>query len=238
MLAVIAGTGFYSLGKKLEELEVVTPFGVAGVQRVSLLEEEMLFIPRHGPGHTIPPHKINYRANVYALRKLGATGALTIHAAGIISKFRPADLVFIDDFISFWSPCTFYDSFAAGMTHANFSAPFSADMRKRLVEVSAAAKVKIKSGGIIATTPGPRYETRAEVKALKKLGANLVGMTAGYELALLGESEIDFAAIAVGTNYAAGISKKPVHSEGVMTAMRSAYGKLTTLIGGFAQEIV
>jgi 5'-methylthioadenosine phosphorylase len=238
MLGIIGGTGFYSLGKNLGESDVLTPYGTARLQKVALLDEKMVFIPRHGERHTIPPHKINYRANVAALKKAGVTGVIAVYAAGVISKFRPGDIVLVDDFIGFWQPATFYDDFSTGIKHTDFSEPCDPEMRKRLRAIASVGKVKLKTGGIIGCTRGPRYETKGEVKALKRMGANLVNMTAGYEMALLGEAEIDFAAVAVGTNWAAGISKKPVGAEEVLGKMHGAYGQLMALIGNFAEEIV
>jgi 5'-methylthioadenosine phosphorylase len=238
MLGVIGGSGFYSLGKKLAETDVLTPYGTAKLQMVSLLGEKMVFIPRHGVKHTLPPHKINYRANIAALKKANVTGVISIYASGVIAKYKPGDLILVDDFIGLWSPATFYDDFNAGIKHTDFTIPCSAEMRKDLQEVAGVSKIALKTGGIIACTHGPRFETRAEVKLLKKVGANLVNMTAGYELALLGEAEIDCAAIAVGTNYAAGISKKPLSAEETLDVMDKAHSKLVSLIGNFAQEIV
>lgn len=238
MLGIIGGTGFYTLGKKLGEADVLTPYGTARVQKVSLLDEEMVFIPRHGERHAIPPHRINYRANIAALKKAGVTGVIAAYSAGVISRFRPGDLVLVDDFIGFWQQDTFYDDFSAGIKHTDFSEPCDPEMRRRLRAVASAGRVKLGSGGIIGCTNGPRFETKSEVKALKKMGANLVNMTAAREMALLGEAEIDFAAIAVATNWAAGIGKKPVDAEDVLERMQSAYGQLVALIGNFAEEIV
>jgi 5'-methylthioadenosine phosphorylase len=238
MLGVIGGSGFYSLGKRLGENDVLTPYGTAKLQMVSLGGEKMIFIPRHGVKHTIPPHRINYRANIAAMKKAGVTGVISVYASGVISKYKPGDLVLVDDFIGLWTPATFYDDFGAGIKHKDFTEPCDREMGKRLMEVAAVGRVKLKTGGIIACTPGPRFETKAEIRLLKKAGANLVNMTAGYEMALLGEAEIDYAAVAVGTNYAAGISKKPLSAEETLEAMRTAYGKLMALVGNFAQEIV
>jgi len=238
MLGIIGGSGFYSLGKKLAETDVLTPYGTAKLQMVKLLGEKMVFIPRHGEKHTLPPHSINYRANIAALKKAGVTGVIAVYASGVISKYKPGDLVLIDDFIGLWSPATFYDDFGAGIKHTDFTKPYSGEMNEKLQEIAGVNRIALKTGGIVACTRGPRFETRSEVKMLGKMGANLVNMTVGYETALLGEAEIDCAAIAVGTNYAAGISKKPLSAEETLEAMRRAYGKLVTLVGDFAEEIV
>lgn len=238
MIAVIAGTGFYSLGRKIKDINVTTPYGKAGFSKVSFLGEELFFLQRHGKSHTIPPHKINYRANIAALEKIGVTGVLAFYSAGIISKYKPGDLILVDDFIGFWTPATFYDDFTGGIKHVDFTKPFNIDMKDILGEVSSVNRLKLKKGGIMAATPGPRFETKSEVKLLKKLGANLVNMTCGYEMSLLGESEIDFAAVAVGSNYAAGVSKKPLSAEENLNVMRSAKGNLNALLEGFLKEVV
>ncbi|MEW6721700.1 MAG: MTAP family purine nucleoside phosphorylase [Candidatus Micrarchaeota archaeon] len=238
MLAVIGGSGFYALGKKISRERIGTEFGDAVVHKVRVLDEDVYFIPRHGEGHSIPPHRINYRANVRALMELGASGVITVHACGAISKYRPSDIALIEDFIGlFCPPATLFDDFSAGMRHRDFTRPFSARMQETLAEVAAVAGVKLKKGGIVATTPGPRFETPAEIRALKRLGANLVSMTAAYEMTLLGEAEIDFASIAVATNYAAGIGKTPLSGEEAVKVMKGAYGHLLALIGGFAEEV-
>lgn len=238
MLGVIGGTGFYTLGRKVDARDVMTPFGVAHLELVSVAGEEMVFIPRHGKDHSLAPHMINYRANVAALEKVGVTGVLSFHSCGVVSKYKPGDLVLVDDFIGLFTPATFYDDFSGGMKHVDFSEPFSPEMKRILKGVASVNKVTLKTGGIVAATPGPRFETKSEVKLLKKLGANLLSMTCGYEMALLGESEIDFASVAIASNYATGIKKEAPSAKGVLEVSSKSKGRLLTLIQGFAKEIV
>lgn len=238
MLAVIGGTGFYRLGKEVERKQLMTPHGIASVEMVSVAGEEMAFIPRHGRSHAIAPHRIDYRANISALEKLGVTGVLSFYSSGVISKYTPGDLVLIDDFIGLWTPATLYDDFTGGMKHKDFTEPFSKDMQKLLIECAAVTKTKLKRGGIIAGTTGPRFETKAEIRLLKAAGANLVNMTCGQEMALLGESEIDFVSVAIASNYAAGVKKAPLSGEEVLKVTTEAKGQLNTLIQRFVKEIV
>ena len=238
MLGIIAGSGMYSLGKKVGEIDVETKYGSVSLQKVRILDEEMIFLPRHGTDHAVPAHMVNHRANISALSKVGVSGVLSIYASGIISGYKIGDIIQIEDFIGLLSPATFYDDFSGGIRHTDFSEPFDLDMQTKLEEVASAVKVKLKDGGIIATTTGPRYETKTEVAFLRSMGANLVNMTAAPELSLLGEAEIDHVALAVGTNFAAGVSKKPLSAQEVEKSMKGAYGKLVALIGGFAEEIV
>jgi len=238
MLGVIGGTGFYTLGRKVDSRDVMTPFGVAHLELVSVAGERIVFIPRHGRSHSIAPHMINYRANVAALEKVGVTGVLSFYSCGVVSKYKPGDLVLVDDFIGLYTPATFYDDFSAGMKHVDFSEPFSPEMKRMLKGVASVNKVKLKTGGIVAASPGPRFETRSEVKLFRKLGANLLNMTCGYEMALLGESEIDFASVAIASNYAAGIKKGPLSAEETLGIAHGSKDDLVTLIQGFAKEIV
>jgi len=237
MLAVIGGSGFLGLGKTIEKLDIVTPYGLASVNKVKILDEELYFLPRHGETHSIPPHMINYKANISALRKLGVSAVFATYASGIISKYKPGDLVLLEDFIGLDTPITFYDDFSSGIKHMDFTEPFDRRLKLRVLEIADSEKIKIKEGGIIVTTCGPRFETRAEIAALKKMGANLVNMTCGYEATLIREAEIPFAALAIGTNYACGISKKKLSHEEVTTGMEKAKGKIDGIIGGLLELV-
>lgn len=204
MLGIIGGTGIYSLGKFAEQ-EVNTPYGFARVYVGKIRGSECAFVPRHGKDHGLPPHMINYRANIWALEDFGAEGVLATYAAGIISRFRPGDLVAAEDFIGFNAPVTFYDDFKGGAKHLDFSEPYGKGMRMALATAAKNAGAKLAEGGVIATTRGPRFETRAEIAALGKMGANLVSMTNAYEATLLHELEIPQAGLCIATNYACGV---------------------------------
>ncbi len=237
MLAVIGGTGYLGLGKVLEKEEVITPYGHATVDRVKVLDEELYFIPRHGEGHELPPHRINYRADVYALKKLGVTAILATYACGAITKYKPNDLVMLKDFIAFNTPVTFFDDFSNGIKHADFTEPFDFELCERTREIASAEKIRIAEGGIVATTQGPRFETKAEVAALKKMGANLVSMTAGYEIILAHEVEIPMAGLAIVSNYACGVSKTPLIHDEIVAMTEKAKGKIDPIIGGLLEVV-
>ncbi len=237
MLAVIGGSGFLGLGKITEKIDVVTPYGVASVDHVRILKEELYFVPRHGSSHSIPPHKVNYRANVFALKKLGASAILGTYACGVISKYKPGDLIMVRDFIGFNTPVTFYDDFSSGARHFDFSMPFDSELCDSVLEIASAEKIKIKDGGIVATTVGPRYETKTEVSAIKKMGANLVSMTHAYEATLVNELEIPYVSLAIGTNFACGVSRKPLRHEEVIAQSEKAKGKIEAIIGGLLEVV-
>lgn len=236
MLAIIGGSGFYHLGKEIDRIPVVTPYGNTEVVHARLHgKEEILFIPRHGASHSIPPHRVNYRANIYALKKLDASAVFAAYASGVISKYKPGELILLDDFIGFDAPATFFDDFSSGIKHIDFTEPFDSALQDNVLEIAAALRIKIKKGGIIATTRGPRFETRAEIKALRQMGANLVNMTSAYEISLLREMEIPFAAIAVATNYACGVSKRRLSAAGAIAQMNKA--KIDQIINELVEYI-
>lgn len=238
MLGIIGGSGFYYLGSEMDKVPVITPYGNVEVIKTKLhSKDDVLFIPRHGEAHAIPPHKVNYRANIYALNKLDASAVFATYASGIISDYKHGDLVMLEDFIGFDTPITFFDDFSGGMKHMDFTQPFDKNLKNAVLEVAGALKIKIKKGGIIATTPGPRFETKAEIRALHRLGANLVSMTHAYEATLLHELEIPYAAIAVATNYACGVSKKRLSTEEVIEQMDKTKTKFNLIINGLVDYV-
>ncbi len=234
MLGIIGGTGIYSVGK-FREQDVNTPYGFAQVYLGRIGRTECAFIPRHGKTHAHPPHKINSKANIWALKQMGVEGVLATYECGIISKYKPGNLVAAEDFIGLFAPVTFYNDFREGIKHIDFSEPYSKGMRLRLFSAAKNAEVPLKSGGIITTTHGPRFETRAEVKALGKMGANLVSMTNAYEAALLHELEIPSAGLCIATNYAARVAKKPLSHIEVSAMMAKKEKEVNKIIKEFAK---
>lgn len=232
MLAIIGGSGFYYLGRNIEKIDVITPFGHATVHKAKLHNnEEVLFVPRHGDDHSIPPHRVNYRANIYAVRKLGARAAFSTYAAGILANYKVGDLVMLEDFIGlFVKNQSFFNSFSSGMKHVDMNEPFDRKLQNAIMEITSANKIKIKRKGIIVTTQGPRFETKAEVAVLRKTGANLVNMTSAYEIALMKEAELPFAALAIATNYGAGLVKKPPNTEEVLEQTGKARDKINVIV--------
>ncbi len=237
MIGVIGGSGFYELAKDVKRQKVPTPYGSVFVSVAEIDGKEVAFIPRHGDNHSIPPHKVNYRANVWALEQLGATAAFTTYASGIISKYKPGDLILLEDFISFFAHETFFDSFEDGPHHTDVSEPFSKELMEYAEEAAAIHAIGLKKGGVIATTIGPRFETPAEVKALKKMGANLVCMTAGHEVPLFTEAEIPLVSIAVGTNLAAGLSGHRLTHQEVVDMMIKKREEVKLILKEFVKFI-
>ena len=237
MLGIIGGSGFYFIRGESKSVSVKTPYGSVNVQKARIAGKDVVFIPRHGKGHNLPPHKVNYRANVYAMKKLGVSAVLGIYASGIISKFKPGDLILLDDFIGLWTPATFFDDFSGGIKHTDFSQPYDRELQNLLLAIAKANRIGLRKGGIIATAVGPRFETKTEITALKGMGANLVSMTHAYEATLIGELEMPYVALAVGTNYACGISRKRLSTEEVLEHMEKAKGRIIALINGMLKEV-
>ena len=223
MKAIIGGSGFYSLGGKKRRIS--TPYGKAIVYDLG----EGYFIPRHGEKHSLPPFKVNYKANIYALKRLGVEELLTVHAVGIIKKYKPKDFVLAKDFIGLFTPITFYEKFDGELKHADVTKPFSKKINKEVKALGRKIGIRIKEGGVIATTKGNRFETKAEIKALAMMGANLVSMTHAYEATLSNEIGIEISSLCIGTNYAAGVSKHPLSHEEVVEVFESVKGKLIEL---------
>jgi len=227
MLGVIGGSGFYKLAGA-EARREDTPYGLALVSR----GRKLVFVPRHGEKHELPPHRVNHRANIYALKKAGATSILGINACGVIAKYKPGDTMTIDDFIAFHlGPITYFESFADEAHHTDMSEPYSHGLNAKIARAAKMAGVPIKSGGIVATSYGPRFETPAEIRAFRLLGANLISMTSAYEAILARELGVPYASIAIGTNYAAGISKRPLSHDEVIAGMKASEAKVMKIVG-------
>ena len=238
MLGIIAGSGLYNIGK-MKEKSVPTPYGKATLYSLKLEDENVLFIPRHRTDHSVPAHKVNYKANVWALEEEGATALLTFYSSGIISKYKPGDLILLEDFIGLFTPTSFYDSFESGIRHADVSRPFDKGVCDLVKEGAYASKIKLQKGGIIATTRGPRFETAAEIRVLKQMGANLVNMTAAYEVTLANELELPLAGIAIGTNLACGIkgTRAISHAE-VTKAVKKKEAQVKSIAAYVAREVL
>lgn len=210
-LAIIGGTGLTSINDlELTRREMmITPFGEPSGPLVhgELYGHEVMFLPRHGSGHTIPPHKVNYRANIWALKEAGAKCVIAVNAVGAIqSAMQPASLVIPDQIIDYtWSRTnTFFEEGLSKVVHIDFTEPYCQDMRQKLIAAAREIKLSLFSSAIYAAMQGPRLETAAEINKLERDGCDVVGMTGMPETALARELELCYASIAVVANMAAG----------------------------------
>jgi 5'-methylthioinosine phosphorylase len=210
-LAVIGGTGLYRLSTlaDVETLEATTPYGApSGPIRVGRIAgKRVAFLARHGEGHALPPHRVNYRANLWGLNELGARRVLAINTVGGITEgFGPRVLALPDQLIDYtWGRASsFWDGEDGELLHVDFGDPYTSSLRGAVRAAAARAGVTLADGGCYGATQGPRLETRAEIARMKRDGCDLVGMTGMPEAALARELGLEYACLAVVANWAAG----------------------------------
>ncbi len=210
-LAIIGGTGLAQLADLniVKQTQLDTPFGKPSAAFVQgeLNGQTLIFLARHGNPHTIPPHKINYRANIWGLKELGASQIIAVAAVGgITAAMQPAHIAIPDQLIdyTYGREHTFFADDLQQVTHIDFSYPYAENLRKGLIAAAAKANVEV-SAGTYGCTQGPRLETAAEIRRMAQDGCDLVGMTGMPEAALARELGLDYAALAVVANWGAGI---------------------------------
>jgi 5'-methylthioinosine phosphorylase len=210
-LAVIGGTGLYDFPdlKDVERARVETPYGATSgaILQGDFRGKRLAFLARHGESHTLAPHRVNYRANVWALHHLGARRIIGVNAVGgIRSDMGPRAVVVPDQIIDYTHGrlTSFCDVEGAKVEHIDFSEPYSAGLRAALVGAAKRAGIEVVSSGCYGATQGPRLETIAEIARLRRDGCDLVGMTGMPEAALARELGIDYACLALIANWAAG----------------------------------
>ncbi|ACA59181.1 S-methyl-5'-thioadenosine phosphorylase [Candidatus Desulforudis audaxviator] len=236
-IAVIGGTGVYDpamLGE-IREDHVRTPYGEVDLQVGRFEGREVAFMARHGRWHSVPPHLVNYRANIMALKQLGVRSILATAAVGSLNlDMKPGDFVFCDQFLDFTKSRaqTFFEGGPEGVVHVDMTEPYCPELRALLEEAAAALKLTVHPGGTYAATEGPRFESPAEIRMLRHLGADLAGMTGVPEVVLAREAGICYATICMVTNFAAGISPHRLTHEEVLEAMRVNAAKIRSLIAG------
>lgn len=239
MLAIIGGTGLAQLANlEITHRQVMrTPYGEpsGAITFGRLRQHEVMFIARHGYGHTIPPHEVNYRANLWALHNQGAKRVISVAAVGgIRADLVPGILVSPDQIIDYTHgrAFTYFDGRDRPVTHIDFTQPYSQNLRQQILEAAKSAKVKCLDGGVYAATQGPRLETAAEINRLERDGADMAGMTGMPEAALARELGLSYAAIAVVMNYAAGRgnSREGVHLETVGAVVQPAMVNVRSIL--------
>ena len=210
MLAIIGGSGlsrFSSLAVTHRQV-VHTPYGEPSAPLTfgNLAGRPVVFLARHGDGHDIAPHQVNYCANVWALREQKAEAIVSVASVGCIRPdLTPGTIVIPDQIIDYtWGRRSTYFEGDAPVTHVDFTEPYSRDLRARLLAAAQNCGEPVRDGAVYATTQGPRLETAAEIDRLERDGADIVGMTGMPEAALARELGVNYAAIAVVVNFAAG----------------------------------
>ncbi len=216
-IAIIGGSGLDRLeGLTLERQEAVdTPYGQpsAALSYGHFGNHEVIFLARHGEHHQFPPHRINYRANIWALRQSGAQQIIAVAAVGgISSPMRPQRIVIPHQVIDYtWGRSnTYFDGPPAPVKHAEFTQPYHTPLCQRLIDAAARAGIDSVACAVLGVTQGPRLESAAEIERMARDGCDLVGMTALPEAALARELDLHYATCALVVNWAAGRSDEPI----------------------------
>lgn len=234
-IGIVAGSGFYEIqGVTVRELrKLSTPYGEpSDMYRICDVSGiEVAFLSRHGTPHHIPPHRVNYRANMWGFRDLGVKRILSVNAVGGISGYlKPGDIVIADQIVDMTHgrASTFYDEDA--VVHIDFTVPFCSDLRAMLINAGKESGVETRESATYVCVNGPRLETGAEIIYFSTVGADIVGMTVMPEACLARELELCFACVAVVTNYAAGISEKRLTTTEVMETMKFSVERIGKLV--------
>ena len=239
MLAVIGGSGLSQLANlDVSHREVLrTPYGEpsGAVTFGQICGRPVAFLARHGYGHTIPPHEVNYRANIWALWKSGAVGIVSVASVGSIrSDLKPGDVVVPHQIIDYtWGrKATYHDGQDGKVVHIDFTDPYDEALRQQLIQAAVASGVAVSASAVYAATQGPRLETAAEINRLERDGVDVVGMTGMPEAALARELGVPYAAISVVSNYAAGRadSRAGISFGEIEDVLRESMGHVRTII--------
>lgn len=238
--AIIVGSGFQDFARVSEPRSVKTRFGTpsAPLRTMSFDEKQVLVLPRHGDDHTLPPHAINYRANIVALKEAGAQAIVALNTVGAVSdRCGPGGLAVPAQIIDYtWGRAhTIYDGNDDDFDHIDFTQPFSEPLRAALLSAADSAGIDCYDGGVYAATQGPRLETAAEVDRLGRDGADFVGMTGMPEASLARELGVDYACLSLVVNLAAGRSDVPIHDD-VEANMAAARMRAMQVLKQFFQD--
>jgi len=244
-IAIIGGTGVYDAGilEGVQQIEVETPYGLmVGDQGAyvgpSGRRREVVFLPRHGAGHSVPPHRINYRANIWGLYSLGVRRIIGTAAVGSLREdLPPGHCVLTDSFLDFTRMRlgTFFEGDESpkggprGVVHTDMTEPYCPELRKLLRSVASSSSIDVTSGGCYVCTEGPRFENPAEIRMMRMLGADVVGMTNVPEVVLARELGMCYALVAMVTNYAAGMTAARLTHAEVVETMANNVRKIRTM---------
>ncbi|MHA2296676.1 MAG: MTAP family purine nucleoside phosphorylase [Candidatus Hodarchaeales archaeon] len=245
-IGVIGGSGFYDFLPDMEDQELITPFGKVTVATGKINDADIYFIPRHGTGHSVPPHLVRYKANIHAFHQLGISKILSTNAVGSIKTgIEPGDFVLLDQFIALYGTETFFDGEfetvlrsgkkTKGVKHVDVTEPYCQAIRQSFVSVIGDKK-GFHDRGTYILCKGPRFETRAEIDLYSNF-ADLAGMTNAHECSLARELEICYGTLCVVTNYAAGIQDRVTHDE-VVDLFAKKIGEVKQLFNQAIHDLI
>ena len=235
LIGIIGGTGVCdtTMLKNVRQEKLLTFFGMIHYLRGTYKDKEIVFLPRHGRTHSIPPHLINYRANILGLKKLGVSEIFSSTAVGTMTlDYKPGDFVLPDQFIDFTHSRheSFFDGGANGVVHVDMTTPYCPKVRDAVMRAGKELGYDVKNGATYACSEGPRFETPAEIKMFRQLGGDLAGMTTVPEVCLAKEAEICYATVSMITNYAAGLTDQVQTHEEVNECMEENNKRIQNLI--------
>jgi len=245
MLGIIGGTGLTALDNLniSKRLIVRTPYGEPSQPLVfgEINGKEVVFLARHGGGHTIPPHAVNYRANIWALHSVGVRNLLAVATVGGIARnLIPGDIVLPNQILdyTYGRSNTYHDGIELPVRHIDFTLPYSQAMRERCLQAAADVGYSVVDGGVYACVQGPRLETAAEINRYEHDGATIVGMTGMPEAVLARELGLAYAAICPVANFAAGRgdSAQSIQFEQVMPLLQQTMDKVRTVIAHYLAD--
>ncbi len=237
LTAIIGGSGMANLDgliitrREVTRTEYGEPSGALTFGK--LRAKDVVFLNRHGPGHTIPPHRVNYRANIFSLKQAGVKQIIAINAVGgIHSNLDPVDLVIPDQIIDYTyaREHTYFGSEHGPVKHVDFTHPYTEKLRKIIIDAASRNKISVTSTGTYAAIQGPRFETAAEINRMERDGASIVGMTGMPEAGLARELDLDYAMIAVVSNLAAGRTESEISVEEIMKRLQQGMNKTRALL--------
>jgi 5'-methylthioadenosine phosphorylase len=232
MIAVIGGPGIHELEmlEDVKDFSVETEYGTVPLQSGVYKGKKIFLLERHGEDHSIPPHMVNYRANIKALRDLKVERIISTSAVGSLKEtVKPGDFVLLDQFFDFTylRKSTFFDK---GIVHADVTEPYCPQLQEVIMKAASAVGIDLYPKGIYVCTEGPRFQTLVEIKRFVSLGGDVIGMTNVPEVVLAREANICFASIATATNYAAGVSQTHIPHEKVNEIMNENSKKMKNLL--------
>ncbi len=225
-IGIIGGSGIGNILKDSRKIEIYTPYGSLTLLEGKISDRLSYLIFRHGEAQSVPPHKINYRANLWGLKEVGADRVIALNAVGSLNEYmKPGDFVLVDDFFDFTRSrlSTFYENQAV---HTDMTEPYCPEMRNVILKKCD----KIHPRGVYLCTEGPRFETAQEIKIFKSLGCDIVGMTGVPEVVLARELGLCYVSICTVTNLAAGISKEMLTAKEVLDIMEKKIGEIKSIL--------
>jgi 5'-methylthioinosine phosphorylase len=239
-LALVGGTGLNRLRDNQDSIAVETPYGKpsAAIQVIETEPVRLLFLARHGNPHRFPPHRVNYRANMWALREAGADHVLAVSAVGgVCEPYGPGTLAAPDQLIDYtWGrEHTYSDSEDVDLVHVDFTRPYDGPLRRMLLQAADQAGVSVRDGGCIGVFQGPRLESAAEIERARRDGCHLAGMTSLPETALARELGLDYAGLAVVSNWGAGVTPGLLSEDDIAETLREPMERVRQVVHALAQ---